>query len=767
MDEILTNPHYEFMRPVVTGWLKKLEAAHSSRKKWKELADECMMFYSKSAAAMWDPQYSKKFWKGVKAPRFRITINKAFEFVAVFGPNLMWEVPHRTVEPKRKIVPPELIPQDPMFQQMYQQLQPMQQQFEQQHAITAHLMQEWLNYTPREQPGGGLQGHSELALVDAMIKGRGVLAIRPYQFSGSGRMLTGAFREDPDNLLIDPDFKSLADAKWIAIKHIDPYYEVERKFQLPNNSLKNKASLESAWHFGEIETADGGRAMHRAKGLTNDLVVWYEVYSKTGAGARMTGMEEPVKEHLERVAGDYAYLAICANVPYPLNCPAEAFRSGGPDGRGATDEEIREKFSWPVPIWADDDWPIKCLDFYPDTESAWPIPPLAPAMGELKFLNFLIPWLANRIYSSSRDFWAVAGPHVEHYKKYLTEGEDQTIIPSPVTVDDVRKAVTILQQPETRLDAWRIVELVSELFDKRTGLTEFAYGRNEGGTQNRTAEETQAKARAVGVRPEHMQKKVVAWQSEVATTEAFVTRWFVTAEDVQPLLGPAGAFLWQQFIETTDVELVVRQMEYTISAASIRRPNRERDIANFQQVMGMFAPVMQAYGQMTGNYGPFNYMMGKWAEYHDTDLDGAMIPPPEPPPPDPQMEMEMQKAQMELQGKQMDVQLKEMDMQMKGIEIQGKQVEAQAKQVEAQSKAQAAGQQLLLDFEKSNLDLQQDAQEHQQEMQQDAAEHLFEMASDAEKHEQEMQQKRQEGQLKLELARKQAAPKPKPQTSKT
>ena len=69
----------EFLRPLVSGWLGKIELSKKSRSKWTEIADECMMFYSRSAAAMWDNNYSKKFWKGVPSPKFRITINKAYE----------------------------------------------------------------------------------------------------------------------------------------------------------------------------------------------------------------------------------------------------------------------------------------------------------------------------------------------------------------------------------------------------------------------------------------------------------------------------------------------------------------------------------------------------------------------------------------------------------------------------------------------------------------------------------------------------------------
>jgi hypothetical protein len=93
----------EFLRPLVSGWLNKIECAARSkaRTEWKDAADESAMFYSNSAAAMWNPNYSKRFWKGVKLPKFRITINKAFEMVAIFSPSLIWDVPHRTVDAKR------------------------------------------------------------------------------------------------------------------------------------------------------------------------------------------------------------------------------------------------------------------------------------------------------------------------------------------------------------------------------------------------------------------------------------------------------------------------------------------------------------------------------------------------------------------------------------------------------------------------------------------------------------------------------------------
>jgi len=738
MFDVLNNPNHEFLRPLVTGWLAKIEASVRSRSKWKEIADECLMFYSKSAAAMWDQSYTRQFWKGVKAPKFRITINKAFELVAVFGPNLLWDVPHRTVEPKRPLeIPPELFAGNEQMAQMFQQ---ESSQDDAVNKMTAHLMQAWLNYTPREMPGGGLIGHSEMATIDALIKGRGCSWTRPYKFPGSGRTLTGSFREPPERLLIDPDFNSLDEAKWIALQHVEPHWAVERRFKLPANSLKGRSSLESSWSFAELQgTGDKGNP-HRAAGMTNDLIVWYEIWSKTGSGSRMTGMENAVKDHLEETIGDYAYVAIAADVPYPLNCPTDELR------KGLTDADVKQRFSWPIPLWTDDRWPVEVLDFYPSPDSAWPIAPLAPAMGELKFLNFLIPWLANRVYSSSRDFWAVNGTHYEHYLNHLQNGEDQCVIPTPTQVADIRQAITVLQQPETRMDVWKLIELVSDQFDKRTGLTESAYGRNENGTQNRTAEETLAKKQAVGVRPEHMQKKVVEWQSRLAGAEGFLARWLITGEDVEPLMGRMGRMMWEQYIMSSDVEKVARQMSFSIAASSIRRPDRDRDVANFQQVSGLWLPVMQAAADKSGNYDPVNFLMKKFGDFHDMDMSGGFIQPAEPDPAQQQLQQQMQQAEMA--ATQADTELKQANTQK---------VIAEASGADKSMEQAAAAQKMQMEQQRAQLGIQGDAQK----IQLDAIQGEQQLTQQSRQFQQQMIQDKLKAALQLKLQKKQGEAKAK------
>jgi hypothetical protein len=297
-------------------------------------------------------------------------------------------------------------------------------------------------------------------------------------------------------------------------------------------------------------------------------------------------------------------------------------------------------------------------------------------------------------------------------------------------VEDISKAVSVLQQPESRQDIAKMIEFISGMFDKRVGLTAFAYGLNVDNTQNRTAEETVAKSRAISARPEFMMKQVVDWQAQVAQSEAFLTRWFVTADDVRPLVGDIGAMLWSQYIESTDVELVTRQFEYTVDAASIRRPNRDRDVANYQQVTGLWMPVIQQYGQQSGNYGPLNYLMKMWGEYHDCNMEEAMIPPP--PEPDPEQE-EMQKMgqQLELAKVQAEIEKLQADAQSK---VQGEDP------VKAEMEAERAMMQLEMQRAKAEQDLETGASKSVLELLQGQAKHDAEMVQGQEIHEAKMLQ---------------------------
>lgn len=645
----------QVMRPIVNGWLGKLCLCRSHRKQWEDSAEECRKFFSSNTNWMWDEKKYEKFWHSRDVsvqPTFRLQFNKAFEFVALFGPMLYNRNPNRTATPRKSIkLPPELFmpqfppTQDPAaYQQQMMQFQRYQMQFqqiEQQQAVKdaedtvrAELMQGWLNYTPGEQPYGGLKTHAERAITDCLLTGRGTLWQEVYTRPGSDIKLTGSFYDDPFNLYVDPDAERWEDVQWIARRCTEPIWKVEReyaKYGLQPGSLKGKGTMESLSSQAEGGATDPD-SDHRRNGQTSDLVTYYRIWSRMGVGARMKESSpdfDPDKDDFlgtfDKVAGDFCYMVVCPGIPHFLNLPTEVLL--GSLGQPADDGMISQALQWPVPYWKDSRWPVSVLDFYTDPKiGTIPVPPMEPGIGELKFLNVMISHLANRIWSSSRDFIVVKKALAEYVKTNIKEGKDLAFIELDEIAGSIKDNVEFLQQPQVNLDVWKIIESVMTIFDKRVGLSDLMYALNPGGTQPRSAEEVAAKRSALQIRPDYMASKTEEWLTEGARLEALNTRWNITPPDVARLFGDIGAQLWEQFVMSTDVDAVVGEMEYGIESGTARRRDRDAEVASTAQAIQVLGQQLFSVAQ-TGNVGPYNALLERWGTANDVDVTKMLIAP--------------------------------------------------------------------------------------------------------------------------------------------
>jgi hypothetical protein len=220
----------EVLQPLTVSWLGKVQECIRSKEKFVDTANQCMAFFSGSVGFMWETDFLRKYVGDMVSPRFKITMAKAFELVALFGPTLYWRNPTRIVKPRKKI---ELDPAvfgglDPSGWMLYQQFQ---QENAQRSAIddaVSQLLEMYLNYTPHEQPHGGLAAHASDAITEALVKGRGCLWPRPYFMPGSSRVLTGCFYDTVDNLLIDPDARGLPTPSTSCSSACSRLWEIER-----------------------------------------------------------------------------------------------------------------------------------------------------------------------------------------------------------------------------------------------------------------------------------------------------------------------------------------------------------------------------------------------------------------------------------------------------------------------------------------------------------------------------------------------------------
>lgn len=758
---------FEFLQPLVTGWLGKIAESKRARSQYDAVSKICKQFYSGAVDFMWQPEFRNRYLGGKLSPRFKICLAKAFELVALYGPNLYWQNPQRVVKPTARldwepdIFGAQMTPEgpqftDPMGQFAYQQMLQEKQRESVANRVVTRLFDRLLNYTPGEQPYGGLEQASELAITEGLVSGRGVLWVGDYEVPGAQRRLTRCEWDSHENLWFDPDAESPESAWWVARERIEPTWEVERKFKLPPGSLKGKGTFESTNSYGERD-GDPFAGTRRARGETNDLLRYYEIYSKMGAGTRLSGVNTMLDKAFDRVVGDYAYLCVAENVPYPLNAPSKVV-----GGSETTDADVERMFRWPIPYWIDNRWPFALLQFYRQTRSPYPIPPLAPGLGELMYLNIFMSHLAGRIYSSSRDFIAVLESAAKYLTPALEGGEDMCIIKLPSMFQDIEKALKFIDQPNVNTDAWQIIDRITDQFERRVGLNELLYGLNAGGVQSRTATDAQNKQQAVSVRPQYMRKKVEAWQCEAADMEKFAARWTMTGPDIEriPGCGQTEGRLWEQYVMAESPERVVRGFRAQVAANSAARRNREKDASNVSAVLGVLFPEFSKHADVTQDTGPLNSLVKRWTEAIEMEPEEAselqMGPrtPASPPPPPPEVQEQMQR-QAELQEQQLaaETQQAQLDVQKTQLELFGQQQELQSGQITEELEGRKQLMDLLFDQQRGDQELGQDQERHDQEMRQRMHAHLLDLDLQAETNAQKVQQQREQGMIASELAR--------------
>lgn len=615
--------------PLVGLWQEKIRLGFEAKnKRFGAEAEEGMRFFQGPYEFMYgsvhmkkDKHFKQDFDESddseIPPPRFQMTVNKVAEVVQIFGPVMYHTNPTRQVNPREHILPDaDLLAAfggDPNSQMMLNQLY---QQGIQSRAIDkfrAKLLQTYLDYTPNALD---LKTESRMAIDEALIKGMGVLWTEVYSPPAGGNKMVGSFFDSVDNLVIDPDATSLRDAKWIARRRITPVWEAERKFGWPPGSIK--PNLESLNRQAEVQSDPEGHYL-RATGQTNDLITYFEVFSKTGMGGRLLGTQPQMTAELEAY-GDYCYLCVAPSVRTPLNLPDAIYDLPPDQGRQA----IMQAVQWPTPFWADDSWPFVQIAFHNIPRDPWPMSHLSPGMGELKFLNWAFSFIAGKIRISSRDIVAVLAEASEDIKAAVLHGTDYEVVKlKGSNGKGINEIVQFLQHPPFQADIWRVIEAVMELFDKRVGLSELMYGMS--GKQMRSAQEAEIKSDAVNVRPDDMANKVEDAMSELARQEALAIRWHLTGKDVGPVMGPVGQALWDQFITPADPGELLYSLEYRIEANSVRKPNRDRDAQNAQQLNQAVGPFFQNLA-MQGLSGPFNTMLQQWADTIDMKTDGLLLP---------------------------------------------------------------------------------------------------------------------------------------------
>lgn len=635
-------------------WLRKIESAKQFKERvFGATAKECMAFYNGPHDFMYNTRNARNALgmyiakdREVKTT-FKVTTNKVAEIVQRFGPSLYFNNPNRKVGPNKPNVSPaalQLLGNPYAVQAAFQEIGERREVQE----ASAELMEWMLNYTPNELD---LMRHSRLSISECLIKGLGVMWTEVFQPTGSRTKLIGSFHDSCDRLILDPDADTEENCKWVVRECIHPKWEVEQEYGLPPGSIKgNLQSVQAKSNVGYDDTYSAARY----DGKSNDLVAYYKIYSKMGMGDRLKGGDEDLSSVLEQF-GENVFLVVARNTPFPLNLPPDLMDLPL-DQPGAIDQ-VKAALRWPIPLWGDDTWCHTSLGFHSIPGCPYPMAHLKPGLGELRFINWCLSFLADKVYLTSRDYIAIAEHAFEDLEPVIKSGDNLAILKIKKSLNQkITDLVQFLQHPPMNKDILDIVQLAMTMFDKRVGLTELMYGASE--AQYRSSEEAKLKGKMSTIVVNDMAACAARWQTTISRKEGLANQFLVSPADVAPVFGEQWgppqmpgmppqvgpiSQLWAQLLyrppnydDPESIYATCREYEYRIEADSLAVPDTARDMDNMDQFLqSPFAAQIMGRYQMTGDPTQVNALMTEWAGLRKFDPEPFLFPAMPPPPPMP------------------------------------------------------------------------------------------------------------------------------------
>ena len=656
MQPTVENLQQYLLGPIVNQWLARFNAARQAKERFDVMAKLCRQFLGSSAKAMWEDSFRREFYPQVSQPQFMVSLNKAFELVAIIGPSLYWENPVREVHspdtPDQTAIAQLFGLNDP---QMLEQIQAEQEMQNHQRQIRNTLIALTMEYMTRQHPGG-VQTDIQCAIQDALVTGRGCMWTETVTDRTDGSQTVASFFDPVDNLLIDPDARDprLRDVKWIARRHVEPIWQVERRFGYQPGYLKGKGTHISAEWMQKLQTAtvqDGKPDMY------HDQMEWYEIWSCGGIGARVTGINVEAGQALDQLTGDYCYLCVAQGVAHPLNLPPALVQHGMPQDIQAALKWRTSRFGSVFELWRDRRWPVEVLDFYPVVGSCWPMAVLGPGIGALLAMNLLLVTHLEMSWDRRRDIIASYEHTAAEIAAALKGEQNPAFIKISAATDKaVNDCVAFIQRPEVQGNLLEWITFLDQQFKMATGLDDIHYGISQ--KQARVTSDVEAKQSAANVRPDKMAKDVHQWVVNIGTKETWLAMQYVQGGQLSGILGTWGSLAWDTMVKSIPFEVAVKEVECWIDATDIAKPNRDKDLKDLETIGQWLLPVLQQYAMTTGDPNPLNGFLAKYAEAKQIRDPSSLLMGNWAPPPDPAIQ-QAQQQQLQLDAEQTAAQTEE------------------------------------------------------------------------------------------------------------
>lgn len=618
--------------------------------------------------------------KSFRTPIFQMSDNVAANYLQIYSPYLLQGVVNRTVEATKPFVPPPVcygIDPQPMMMMKLQMMQGLpngqmqamqywqqqqqanmkmqidQQQLAQEYELRqarAEMMEKLLNYTVTEL---GYGNERKRVVEESLILGCGAYLTQIVPMPLTGQKMIGSQYVMMNDIVWDPDATRTKDCKWLAIQCRGPAWLVSRIHGVPESDLKPNASstIADAYHQDLVITAGPENVK---KEVALDEVIYWKFYSRMGSGARLKtkDLRTPDLEMLDQILGDFCFFVVTDACPYPLNMNPSVFdavqkmsmqqqqqqqqqqQGMSPQYLAAMGAQpidplqpLKQACSWQIPFHldVDDPWPLTTVEHYIRNGSPYPVPPLEFALAFMKFMVWVISFVADKCYRSQRTFWAIDETNNDQLRIAIEDGQDEAIIKlKNLDQKSVDAFLKMIEAPEIKKSIFEVYEFMKTKFEQMTGMNELNQAQMS--RTMRSATEAGILDEASKLRPAAMAKNVLDADSRVARKEGIAWQLLGQPNDVQPVLGGPGAQAWQMIMKSINPIQLMRETTYDVVAAQ----GRVHDLATRQDQANKMAqlilPLMVQIAMATGQFGAVKTIMTEWCKANQIDPDMVQFP---------------------------------------------------------------------------------------------------------------------------------------------
>lgn len=454
-------------RAKVRCWERYKKGGIRARVPYMKMRKETLSYFKSNREEFFLKQKLVDFTKGGVC----LSINKPAELRSILGANLYQTNPTRVCNAKTK---------DSVQQGR------------------AKVTAAYGNYTDRETE---FEKHGRKAVDESNLSGRGFGRVG----FDTARGCIASSHLSSARVVIDPSAESFEDAMWIGIRTRSPVWAVKRLFANDGEKWRTKGLKANYCSLRQVseddETGEETVLSGSNEEVSNDLVEYWEFYSKMGAGlARDPEASSEYKNESDH--NDYVKIVIAEGHPVPLY--------EGP---------------WPEALYLDKEWPIVPLDMIDCVDNEiWPQSPFGQNLPYAKIIDFTTTLRLHEIASAAMrrllyDADALEGQEPNR----LVGGKPfEAIAVKRGNWQKIADAYHFLVPPPMGPEAADERQWAEIGFERGTGVTSLLAGGTESGAQDRSAAASQNRASATNTRIEDMASKIEGWKRRLCRNEGIL-----------------------------------------------------------------------------------------------------------------------------------------------------------------------------------------------------------------------------------------------------